>query len=94
MSSRPTRFDCLKESSNLPSSSVKRQRTMKVFEGYTVTEVRAGLNATVDSSLQRVFDITFCTVHKQLSSMSIYRDIYITSYVNSRTAIRSALSTP
>jgi hypothetical protein len=42
-------------------SAVKRDRKIVIFgsvtEGYAVTEVRAGLNATLDSSLQRVSDI-------------------------------------
>ena len=97
VSSRPTQFACIKGEPRTPSSQQFQVPAKKVFEGYTVTEVRAGLNATVDSSLQRVSDIVICTVRKLLSSMSISRIVDDTnngSHVDSRTAIRSALSTP
>ena len=85
------------------SGSVKRQRTKKVFEGYT--EVKAGLNATVDPSLRTVSDAAFSTTVRQ-SLMNLFphiaavleenlsEDTSNASHVDSRTAIRSALSTP
>jgi len=45
------------------AGGVKRQRTKKVFEGHT--EVRAGLNATVDPSLRRVSNAAFGTTVRQ-----------------------------
>jgi hypothetical protein len=45
------------------SGSVKRQRTKKVFEGHT--EVKAGLNDTVDRSLRTVSDAAFSTTVRQ-----------------------------
>src|SRR5271154_3436672 len=85
------------------SSSVKRQRTKKVFEGHT--EVKGGLNATVDPSLRTVSDTAFNITVRQLL-MDLFPDVaavlekYLSedtsnaSHVDSRTAIRSALSTP
>jgi len=85
------------------SSSVKRQRTKKVFEGHM--EVKVGLNATVDPSLRTVSDAAFNITVRQLL-MDLFPDVaavlekYLSedtsnaSHVDSRTAIRSALSTP
>ena len=82
---------------------VKRQRTKQVFEGYT--EVKAGLNATVDPSLRTVSDAAFSTTVRQ-SLMNLFphiaavleenlsEDTSNASHVDSRTAIWSALSTP
>src|SRR5271154_2282981 len=85
------------------SSSVKQQRTKKVFEGHM--EVKVGLNATVDPSLRTVSDAAFNITVRQLL-MDLFPDVaavlekYLSedtsnaSQVDSRTAIRSALSTP
>src|SRR5271155_2849431 len=85
------------------SSGVKRQRTKKVFAGHM--EVRAGLNATVDPSLQRVSDTAFSTTVRQplmdlfphiatVLEKYLSEDTSNTSHVDSRTTVRSALSTP
>jgi len=85
------------------SSSVKRQRTKKVFEGHT--EVKVGLNATVDPSLRTVSDAAFSTTIRQtlidlfphiaaVLEKNLSEDTSNESHVDSRTAIRSALSTP
>src|SRR5271154_982075 len=85
------------------SSSVKRQRTKKVFEGHM--EVKVGLNATVDPSLRTVSDAAFNITVRQLL-MDLFPDVaavlekYLSedtsnaSHVDSRTAVRPALSTP
>jgi hypothetical protein len=83
--------------------SVKRHRTKKVFEAHT--EVKAGLNATVDPSLRTVSDAAFgTTIRQQLMflfpqiaavvSENLSEDTSNASHVDSRTALRSALSTP
>jgi hypothetical protein len=85
------------------SGGVKRQRTKKVLEGHT--EVKAGLNATVDPSLRTVSDAAFSTtVRRPLMDLFphiaavlekyLSEDASNASHVDSRTAIRSAPSTP
>jgi hypothetical protein len=92
--SRPTRFD---------RTEGEQAAAKKVFEGHT--EVRAGLNATVIPSPRRVSDAAFgATVRQPLMNLfphiSAVLEKYLSedtsnaSHVDSRTAIRSALSTP